>query len=202
MKFLILIGTLAAAPNAPDRGAFGIPLERDEEIRMALSAGPEHLRAGAGVYVLGDRGFEKVRESGNGFHCLVERDGASILAPICFDAEGSETLLKVNFRSAELVLSGKSSKEASAIVDSELASGKLLAPRKPGIAYMLSTDFRDLDEKTGEWKTVYPPHVMFYAPYLRNADLGIAKEHLGSTGHPWILNEGKPGAYIIVVPDP
>ena len=47
---------------------------------------------------------------------------------------------------------------------------------------------------------VFAPHVMLYAPYMKNADIGALPEHRGSEAQPWILNEGKPWAYIIVVP--
>jgi hypothetical protein len=47
---------------------------------------------------------------------------------------------------------------------------------------------------------VFPPHVMFYAPYVKNSDIGARPEHLGSQSQPFILNEGKPYALIIVVP--
>jgi hypothetical protein len=38
---------------------------REKEIALALSAAPEHLRTGAGVYVLERSGFVKVRDSAN-----------------------------------------------------------------------------------------------------------------------------------------
>ena len=47
---------------------------------------------------------------------------------------------------------------------------------------------------------VFPPHVMVYAPYLKNPDIGALPEHRGSQSQPWILNEGKPYGYILVVP--
>ena len=49
-------------------------LPREKEIALALSAAPEHLRKGAGVYVLERSGFVKVRDSANGFTCIVNRD--------------------------------------------------------------------------------------------------------------------------------
>jgi hypothetical protein len=41
---------------------------------------------------------------------------------------------------------------------------------------------------------------MFYAPYMKDSDIGARPEHRGSESQPFILNEGKPYAYIIVVP--
>ena len=41
----------------------------------------------------------------------------------------------------------------------------------------------------------YQPHVMFYAPYLTNVDLGA--EPMGSAPV-FVVNEGQPNAYVIV----
>ena len=41
----------------------------------------------------------------------------------------------------------------------------------------------------------YPPHVMFYAPYLTNADIGSDGNPVGPA---FIPNEGTPHALIIV----
>jgi len=38
-----------------------ILLPQEEEIGLALSAGPEHLRAEATVYVFGKKGYERIR---------------------------------------------------------------------------------------------------------------------------------------------
>jgi hypothetical protein len=64
----------------------------EAETEMALSAAPEHLRAEAAVYVLRRDGFVKARGGTNGFTCLVLRENGRT-APICYDAEGSQTTL-------------------------------------------------------------------------------------------------------------
>jgi hypothetical protein len=48
----------------------------------------------------------------------------------------------------------------------------------------------------GQRVVKYHPHVMFYAPYLTNADIGANGKDPNA---PWILNEGSPHAYMIVV---
>ena len=50
-------------------------LPQQQEIELALSAGPEHLRLDASVYVFGKKGYEKIRSGRNGFTCMVNRDG-------------------------------------------------------------------------------------------------------------------------------
>jgi hypothetical protein len=48
----------------------------------------------------------------------------------------------------------------------------------------------------------FPPHVMFYAPYLTNAELGVDRTDLGPDGNPhaaaFVAGEGTPHALIIV----
>jgi hypothetical protein len=197
-KTTILFASLALA--ATQLAAAAMPeLTRDREIQMALSAAPEHLRDGAAVYVLGAKGLEKVRDGRNGFSCMVEREGP-VLAPICFDAEGSRTTLLANIRKAELRAAGKSRKEIQATLASEYASGKLQAPQGPGVAYMLSPEFVRVDPETGETSPVFPPHVMFYAPYKTNADYGFPEDAMGKPDGPFVLSPGTPTAYVIVVP--
>ena len=82
-------------------------LPQANEVELALSAGPEHLRAEATVYVFGDGGYVRVRDGSNGFSCLVNRDGFQAgdqtLRPTCWDAEGSATILPVMLRVGELL---------------------------------------------------------------------------------------------------
>ncbi len=175
-------------------------IEPAMEIEMALSAAPQHLRNGATVYVLKRGGYVKVREGSNGFTCLVEREGGKDTSPICFDREGSETTLAMVLRRMQLVEQEKGPKEIDHTIDEDYHTGRLFAPRKPGVAYMLSTEFKRHDHKTGNMVAVFPPHVMFYAPFMKNSDIGARPEDRGSESQPWILNEGKAWAYIIVVP--
>ena len=187
--------------QSPDKSPSKLPplMPRDREIAMALSAGPEHLRKDATIYVLERGGFVKAREGANGFTCLVLREGTEGTAPICYDAEGSQTTLIVNLKKAELREQGKSDEEIEREIAEGFRAGKYHAPRKPGIAYMLSTENHLHNPRTGK-TFVYPPHVMLYAPYFKNSDIGATAAHRGSLTQPWILNEGEPDAYIIVVP--
>ncbi len=175
-----------------------VAYERAREIELALSAGPRHLRDKAGVYVLEKGRFEQARESANGFNCIVHRVGR-IQAPECYDAEGSATTLRVVLREMQLALEGKAAAEIERVVAAEYASGRLLAPRRAGICYMLSREFVQ-HEHGGAPKTVFPPHLMFYAPNLSNADIGAQPEHFNNPAFPFVLSQGKPYAYIIVVP--
>jgi hypothetical protein len=194
----LLLATNAMASTFPA----DIPqLDRDREIAVALSAAPSELRSEAGVYVLAHSGFVLARESHNGFNCLVERD-IHVTAPVCYDAEGSRTTLQASLERARIVMSGVDGQSADRMIDAEYRAGRLRPPAKPGIAYMLSHDFVRLDPKTGQTKALYPPHVMVYAPFLRNEDIGVAKQFIRSTHHVWVEAEGKPDACLVFTTEP
>jgi hypothetical protein len=176
-------------------------LLREKEIELALSAAPEHLRKGAAVYVLERNGFVKIRNSTNGFTCIVNRDHPLNQKPVCFDAEGTATILPKILRVGELLMQRKPMSE----IDSEIAegfrTGKYIAPRRLGVAYMLSGDIRNFNPRTGKVES-FPPHVMFYAPNLTNADLGTTPEALASNPSlPFVAYQGPHGFIIMVNSD-
>ncbi|WIG56610.1 MAG: hypothetical protein OJF61_002398 [Rhodanobacteraceae bacterium] len=163
---------------------------------MALSAAPPELRAGSGVYVLEPSGFVLIRTSRNGFNCLVERD-IDATAPVCYDAEGSRTTLQASLERARLRATGMDGPTVERMIDAEYHAGRLHVPAKTGIAYMLSRDFVKLDPKTGKPMVLYLPHVMVYAPFLRNQDIGVPKQFVRSTTHVWVEAPGKPDACLV-----
>lgn len=185
---------LAASSSPGERRWKPEPLPREREIAAALAAGPAALAQAAGVYVLEQHGYVLVRPSRNGFHCLVGRDLPGAFEPQCFDAEGSQTLLRQLLLAAELRMGGASDGEIERAVGAAWASGELKAPRRPGVNYMLSPENRVPMDAEGRIAP-YRPHVMFYAPYLTNADLGA--EPMGSSPI-FVINEGGPAAYVIV----
>src|SRR5450631_3261587 len=75
------------------------------------------------------------------------------------------------------------------------ASGKLKAPKRPGIIYMLSPhNVVTIDEVKGV-AVPFPGHLMFYAPNMTSADVGSD----GTPGSPvFIVDEKTPHALMIV----
>jgi hypothetical protein len=189
----LVAGQRAQAGPGP---AFAPPATPAEEILLALSALPESMRSSATVHVLGPRGYEKVREGTSGVHCLISHDRPDTQEPICWDREGSETILPVKLDEASWRQAGVSETEIEARVAAGFQSGRYRAPRRSGVAYMMSSANWVFN---GEKVIHYHPHVMMYAPYLTNADIGADGKDPNA---PWILNEGSPHAYIIVVTKP
>lgn len=171
------------------------PLPRAEEIAAALEAGPRAIADAAGVYVLEAGGFVLARASRNGFHCLVQRSHPGAFEPQCLDREGSETTLRPILLEAELRMGGASDAEVAAGVGAAWAAGRLRAPARPGVNYMLSKRNRVPVDDAGSTIIPYRPHVMFYVPYLTNRDLGA--EPMGASPI-FVVGEGTPGAYAIV----
>jgi hypothetical protein len=167
------------------------------EVQMQLisEAAPPEVVRGATIYILSQPGFTVMRKGSNGFSCLIERDRRDILAPICYDAEGSATLLHADLLVEEARARGKSDDEIQKDVDAAYKSGKIKTPSKGGIVYMLSPHNRVLDEDSGKIVT-FPGHLMFYAPYATPESVGTGK------GAPFIARPGRPDALLVVIPSP
>jgi hypothetical protein len=93
---------------------------------------------------------------------------------------------------------GKSQAEIKHLVSEGFRNGTFIAPRRPGIAYMLSSENRNFDSRTAKVATT-PPHVMFYAPNFTDADIGSTGA--GSDMMPYIAGGG-PHGFIIMMANP
>ena len=190
----LLLAIVLSAGAAQDPGApFKRPSTDAEEMTMALAALPPSMRDAAGVYVLVKSGYVKARDSKSGVHCLLSRSRPDTQEPMCWDREGSETILPLALAKAEWRAAGATDAEIQKREHEGFASGRFRAPRKGGVSYMVSSENW---VHNGQKVVKYFPHVMFYAPYATNADIGSDGKDPYA---PWVLNPGTPHAYIIVV---
>ncbi len=205
---LLFLASTAHAGEAPDtRKVLNTVFPRETEIALALSGGPEHLRAGASVYVYGAKGFEKAKDGTNGFTCLVNRDaffyGAENFKPTCWDAEGMNSYVPVMLRVGELLAGGKTLEEIRADITAGFKAGRYKRPARGGVAYMTAGDLR-LDASGKVTTQAFPGHMMFYAPGVTTADLGTTPEAIAKDRTlPSVFAGGAGGAdlaYIIAVP--
>ena len=171
-------------------------MPRDREFALALQAAPEHLRAGASVYVLERTGYVLARKGTNNFTCLVHRDHPRNRKPTCWDKEGAATILPAVLREGALLMQGKTVREVRAEINRGFEDGTFTAPRRPGIAYMLSDENINYIASANTVQ-IFPPHVMFYAPDLTDADIGSKGD--GADGLPFIAYQG-PHGYMIMIP--
>ena len=204
MNKLLWIGVLLGASlpgftqtDAP-KPAYDFSLPREERIKLAESAAPPEISSHATVYLLERSGYVRVREGTNGFSCFVDRQTPLNLEPTCFDAEGSSTTLPTRLYVEEQRGKGKNEEQIKAEIEDGYKSGKYKAPSKPGIVYMMSD--RGYLLVPGSNKLVrIPPHLMFYAPYATDKDIGSPP---GAANMPHLIRAGQPDAYIIVIPGP
>jgi len=194
----LLLATLLAGAKPPDQASNLPPLlEREREIALAKSAGPASLAEEATLYVLESSGYVKAQEGTNGFTCIVTRSIPGSQEPACYDAEASATMVAASVRQAELRAQGKSAEEVKRTMEADYQSGRLRHPKRTGIIYMLSTENLVPDVTSGR-VVPYPPHLMFYAPGVTNADLGTRP---AIDSPVFVVLEGTPMAMIIVPVD-
>jgi len=191
---IFLATLLSVAPQARSESVQPAT-DRDREIALALEAAPPALGAKAGLYVHDKSGYVKLRDSGNGFVCLVDHRIPNAVEPQCMDAEGVRTFLPKYLLVAELRAQGKSEAQIREAVQAAFSTGKLQAPTRPGIIYMLSPhNVVTVDPEKGI-AVPFPGHLMFYAPNMTSADVG-------SDGSPtsaiFVVDEKTPHALMIV----
>jgi hypothetical protein len=191
--FVMLFSVSMLVPQGQSAHPMPMPRTEAEEVTLALSAAPEPLRAGAGVFVLGSEGYRRARPATNGLTCLVDHDRSDTFEPICWDDEGAATIMPVAMDRAKWRAEGAPADEIERRVHQRFADGTYRAPRRAGVAYMLSAHNYVFN---GERVIHFSPHVMLYAPYLTNRDIGSSGN---DPNLPWVLNEGSPHAYIIIV---
>jgi hypothetical protein len=179
-------------------------MPRDQQITLAESAAPAEVSSKATIYVLGPKGYETAREGTNGFSCFVGRQFVkpteTTIAPQCFDAEGSRTLLPVYLHGEELRTNGKSEAEIKADVASGYKEGRYQYPSKPGFLYMMSSENR-LSPTSDKSNGIFPPHLMFYAPNMTAKDIGFdAQPELDKLDYLGMTHPGAGDNLIVVVP--
>jgi len=188
---LVLAWALAPAGARAQAAGYEI-LDPDREIALARSAGLPPWNQQATIYTLGPQGYAVAVEGSNGFSCMVGRSAPGTRWPVCFDAEGSATILPRYRREGELRVEGKSAEAVRADTAGRFLSGEYRAPRRPGVAYMLSPEAIGSD---GDALILVPPHLMIYAPNVRGAEIGAVRGHPHS---PTALFEGDPHGYVMV----
>ncbi len=211
IQAIIIIAGLLFSLTASAEGMKKVELlPRDLEIQLALSALPAHLRDNATVYVLNpDKGFEVARKGINGFHTFVARTGDDtfrgcwpltqyrddILYPISFDAAGAKAQMRVFFDAAEMQAKGTPPGELKKIIKERYQMQYYKAPERAGISYMLSPILRTYwnPEESDSVMSMNYPHVMYYAPYVSNEDIGGGK--LGGM-YPFVIMPGPHGYFI------
>jgi hypothetical protein len=175
------------------------------EARFALSALPPHLQDGATIYLLDPaKGYVVNRKGTNGFSCIVMRTEWAwpqlpfrddIFVPICYDEEGSKKMLPVWMDAAMLRAQGLEPKQVYEETMKKFDDGTYQKPARSGISYMTSPVMRTYPAANAtDVMTMTLPHYMFYAPDLKDADIG------GKQGsqYPFMWPQG-PGPHDVII---
>lgn len=184
LELVASIACLGQAAAAKSSGAPALSkLERMPEpleTRFALSAAPPHLRGNATVLLLDPvKGYVLNRKGSNGVSCIVVRSDWQFQQPfrsdiywaVCFDSEGSKTLLQDYLSAAELRAGGMDAKQVHREVTKKFGASGYPNPSRAGVAYMIAPLMRGYTAAP-EPQTMNMPHYMFYAPNVKDADIG------------------------------
>jgi hypothetical protein len=181
LRFLALtLAVLAIAPAVQAQDASLTPMPETLETRYALSALPPALRDEATVHVLDPAtGYRVARRATSGLECLVQRTAwehgelrDDIYIPLCYDAVGARTYLKVIMDTAALRASGSDAGALKAQIEKRYADGTYRVPEKAGVSYMVAPVMRTGGPPDMKIHTMAMPHLMYYAPGISNADIG------------------------------
>jgi hypothetical protein len=170
------------------------------ETRFALSALPPALRDKATVHLLDPKtGYKLSRQGTSGVTCIVQRTvwemadfRNDIYIPLCYDAVGTKTYLKVIMDAATLRARGMGPAALKAEIDKRWKNKTYTVPEKAGMSYMVAPLHRTISPPDLKVHTISLPHLMPWAPGVTNEDIGAApdlKDH--STLHwPFIDRQG------------
>jgi len=210
MLALFLLGAapaIAARGSAADATATTIEqMPAQLETEFALSALPAAMREHASVYLLDPtKGYRLAKEGTSGLTCLVERTAweradfrNDIYTPLCYDAAGTKTFLKVIMDVATLRIQGLSPTALKTEIEKRYRNRTYRVPEHTGVSYMVAPVMRTWMLPDWQVHTMPLPHLMFYAPNVTDAQIGAVAN--AGFAYPFIFQEGLPEqSYIIHV---
>jgi hypothetical protein len=201
---LFAIALLSAAAM-PRSWASETTIERmpaELESQFALSAAPIALRGQANVYLLDpSKGYYLSRQGASSLSCIVQRTAweysdfrNDIYWPVCYDAEGTKTYLKVIKDAAALRAQGMGPEALQAEIARRYHDRTYQTPAKFGLSYMVGPVMRAVTPPDKKVQTMPMPHLMFYAPFVTNEEIGAMPNFavFSSLKNPFIDQHGIP----------
>ena len=201
----LFVAALASVAATPSSHANETTLERmpaQLETQFALSAVPPGLREHATVHLLDPaKGYYVSKQGTSSLNCVVQRTAweygdlrNDIYWPVCYDAAGSKTHLKVIMDAAALRAQGMDADTLKAEISKRYRDRIYKAPQKSGLAYMIGPVMRAVAPPDLKVHTMAMPHLMFYAPFVSNEELGAKPDFndFASLQNPFIDQHGIP----------
>jgi hypothetical protein len=199
--FVLFLAAASSGELAAQADSVKLPqvvrLARDHEIALAKTAAPASVSDSAEIWVLGDKGYEKVIDGRNGYGCIVQRGlGGQSLIPRCDDPSGVQALFPVYQYIEQMRRDGRTLGEARRGIADGFKNGKFKEPRFGGFSYMYSVDAVFVTA-TGE-RIAFTPHVMVYWPGCDVKQLGMgSRAQTAGTGLGFI-DYGTPECTLII----
>jgi hypothetical protein len=199
--FLALITVSLISVSAPQSQAQATDTVIDQmpaqlETQFAFSALPPPMRNHATVYLLDPKkGYQLSRQGTSGVVCLVERTAweqanfrNDIYVPLCYDAAGAKSYLKVIMDAAALRAQGLSPTALKAEIEKRYKNKTYKTPERTGLSYMVAPVMRTWMLPDWQVHTMPMPHLMFYAPNFKSEDIGAVPD--SGLVYPIIFKEG------------
>lgn len=165
------------------------------QIKTAVLAAPEPLRAGAAVYGYGDDGeLIELRKGTNEMICLADDPTRKGLNVACYHRDLDPFMA----RGRALKKEGKSGTEIFEIREAEVKAGKLMMPPAPTSLFVYTADDENFNTETGEVSKGYLRYVV-YIPYATAESTGLPLKP-DAPGMPWIMDPGTHRAHIMINP--
>ncbi|HKK44832.1 MAG TPA: hypothetical protein VJ964_04885 [Balneolaceae bacterium] len=167
----------------------------EQQIKAAVSAAPESLRAGAMVLGYNQKGKLVTLRKGseeNLLICLADDPTKSNFHVACYYKE-LEPFMKYG---REMRAKGKNHEEVDSLRIVAIKEGQFKMPDGPSALYSLTGGKDAFDYETGTVRKARPLYVV-YIPYATEASTGLSKEP-ASKGAPWIMESGQPWAHIMI----
>jgi hypothetical protein len=174
---------------------FGQTPSSEIQIKTALLAAPEDMRAGAMVYGYNAKGeFVVLRKGTNELVCLADDPKSNGLSVSCYHKD----LEPFMARGRELKAAGKTFQEIFDMREAEAKSGKLMMPKQASNLQIYSAKADDYNAATGEVIKGNFRYVV-YIPWATAASTGLPIKP-EAPGMPWIMDPGTHRAHIMISP--
>ena len=173
-----------------------IPADKESQIKMAVMAGPEELRADATVLGFDDSGkLITLREGKNDLVCRSNDPANPNFETVCYHKD----LEPFMARGRELKAAGKGRQEIFDMREEEVKAGTLKMPEVPATLHVLYGG-TDVTYDAGENKLNNVTYrYVIYIPYATEESTGLPLRPNGP-GHPWLMFPGTHGAHIMITP--
>ncbi|EKB50535.1 hypothetical protein [Cecembia lonarensis] len=168
---------------------------KEIQIKTALMAAPDELKADAMVYGYDEKGNLMVlRRGNNDLICLTDDPNSPGFNVACYHKDLDEFME----RGRVLKREGKSAQEIFDIREAEAKSGKLKMPKDGATLYVRTADAKDYNPLTGEVQDSYLRYVV-YIPWATAESTGLPLRPSGPA-MPWIMDPGTHRAHIMINP--